>query len=445
MRPEGRRFAVVLPLFCALMLVASGSPAADFEFGDADWAGTSELLAIARTKLGESRVELVAALDYGALQPADGVLILHPESEVEYEEIAAFLRAGGRVAVLDDFGVGDRLLERFDVKRVPAPLRPAHALRKNPAFAIAVPSVQVVAGEEQGRHPVVANVEQLVTNHPAALLHPNLTPVLEIPAIGEPSAALAVTGIIEKRGRLFAMSDPSVVINSMLAYPGNRAFAQGLVTYLVEDDTWGKRGGKLYLVANRFKQHGQYGGGSSLSESISEYLEGLRDLIGDVRRDGLPDLLALLFGAAAAVGASAWTALLATRTYRRSTPRYAQGAPLVAQGGVAGRAAVLSAPTTHPALAVLELKAALVEGLALRLGLAPPIAQDTLLGEIDRQGALSAPSSRALQELLSEMNRVESAVVASQPLRVNNPQIQRMQRSMAELLREADGARGGRP
>ena len=42
-----------------------------------------------------------------------------------------------------------------------------------------------------------------------------------------------MTGIIAKSGRLFAMGDPSVVINEMLRYPGNRAFASGLLKYLV--------------------------------------------------------------------------------------------------------------------------------------------------------------------------------------------------------------------
>ena len=52
-----------------------------------------------------------------------------------------------------------------------------------------------------------ADVDRIVTNHPTALTHEKLTAVLEIPAIGEPNATLAVTGVIEKRGRIFAMGD----------------------------------------------------------------------------------------------------------------------------------------------------------------------------------------------------------------------------------------------
>ena len=103
---------------------------------------------------------------------------------------------------------------------------------------------------------MVAGVDRVVTIHPTALVHPNLTQVLKIPALGEPDATLAVTGIIAKSGRLFAMGDPSVVINEMLRYPGNRAFANGLAKYLVENDAGVSRGGKLYVVANDFSQKG---------------------------------------------------------------------------------------------------------------------------------------------------------------------------------------------
>jgi hypothetical protein len=210
---------------------------AAFSVNDENWEGTSELLEIARAKLGRERVRVVATLNYGELTPADGVLVLAPRVELDYAELSAFLRAGGRLAVLDDYGTGAKLLQRFQIQRIQAPLRPARVLRSNSQLAIAVPAVQQVAGHEQGRHPVVADVDQLVTNHPTALTHPNLTPVLKIPAIGEPDAALAVTGIIVDRGRLFAMGDPSAVINLMLRYPGNRAFAAGLASYLVEADT----------------------------------------------------------------------------------------------------------------------------------------------------------------------------------------------------------------
>lgn len=412
-----------------------------FDFNDTTWEGSSELLSLARTRLGSSRVEIVAVLDWERLRPADGLLIVHPTVEVDYDEASAFLRAGGRVAVLDDYGKGDALLGRFQIRRVPAPAVPASQLRGNPNFAIAVPATQQVAGVEQGRHPVVVQVQQLVTNHPAAFTHPNLTPVLKIPAKGEPDATLAVTGIIVNRGRLFAMADPSATINLMLRYPGNRAFAEGLVDYLVEDDSWGQRGGKLYVVANDFRQRGAYGGGTSFGREVAEQLEGFQELVASMHDDGLPDLLAVLFAVVAGIAAVGWTASSSLKVYRRSPPRYAAAQPLVAQGGVAGRAAVLGAPTTHRALALLELKSALEEGLAQRLGLPPNAGPAAIVAEAERRGALSARGLAELRRVFAELTRAESAVAASQPLRVTHESVEKTRRAVLAILSEANASR----
>ena len=113
-----------------------------------------------------------------------------------------------------------------------------------------------------------------------------VAPVLTIAARGEPDATLAVTGIIMNRGRLFAMGDPSAFINLMLRYPGNRKFAEGLLTYLVEPDSWGERGGKLYFVANRFQQKGQFGERSGFFAGLGQVLT---DAFTDVHEHGLPD------------------------------------------------------------------------------------------------------------------------------------------------------------
>lgn len=412
-----------------------------FDFNDTGWEGTSELLELARTKLGPGRVEILSVVDWDRLKPGDGLLVLHPTVELEYDQASAFLRAGGRIALLDDHGKGAKFLERFQIHRIAAPFRPARSLRQNPRYAIAIPAVQLVAGQEQGRHPVVAQVRELVTNHPMALTHPNLTPVLEIPALGEPNATLAVTGIIVNRGRLFAMSDPSAAINLMLRYPGNRAFAEGLVSYLVEDDAWGTRGGRLYVVANQFQQRGAYGGGSSLAQDLAEQLSGVRELVQSFHEDGLPDILAVFLAALSGLGALGWAATAALRTYRRQSPRYAAAQPLVAQGGVAGRAAVLAAPTTHRALALLELKSALEEGLSHRLGLPANAGLPALCRELEQRGLVRPATLHELGRILRELTKAENAVSTSRPLRVKAETVESMRRRVLAILSEVDGAR----
>lgn len=431
-------------LVVACLLWTTSLGAEPFAANDTSWEGTSELLAVARAALGAQRVELVGTLDWEALTLADGLLVLHPESALNYDEASAFMRAGGRLALLDDYGKGDALLQHFQIRRVSAPLRPARMLRDNPRYAIAVPSTSPSAGLDQGRHPMVAGVRELVTNHPMALMHPNLTPVLEIPALGEPSATLALTGVIATRGRLLVMADPSAVINLMLRYPGNREFAGGLVEYLVEDDTWGARGGKLYIAAGSFRQRGSFGGRDSLTEQLREQLAGASELLDNLHDDGLPGTLALLFAVVAAGAGLFWLGQKTLRTYRRLLPRYASALPMVAQGGVAGRAAVLAAPGTHRALPLLELQAALLEGLCHQLGLAQGAPQSEVLAEIDRQDALSRPSSGLLRSLLEEMKRAELAVTASQPLRLSNERLERIRADVVRLLDEVGSSRQGR-
>src|SRR5690606_13533008 len=415
----------------ALLVTAHRANAA-FAANDTSWEGGSELLALCRERLGEDRVKLAATLDFDALEPGDGVLILHPNVELDYTEISSFLRAGGRLALIDGLGEGYKLLDRFQIRRIQAPLRPERAMRENPSLAIAVPSVEMVAGHEQGRHPVVARVTEVVTNHPSGLVHPNLTPGLEIPAVGQAPVALAVTGIIVDRGRLFAMADPSALMNLMLRYPGNRAFAEGLIDYLLEDDAWGERGGTLYFLTNDFRQRGSFAGESQLRSELAEYVDTVSDALRRAREQGIPELLALLMAVATTGLALAWALQHALRRYRQPLPRYAAPVPLVGQGGVAGRAAVLAAPTTHRALVLLELKSGLEEALAHRLGLDEKVAPSVLLAEMERQQLLDRPSRENLAGLLERLGKIEAAVLARRP-----PTIR--QRELVELRKRALG------
>jgi len=406
---------------------------AAFAFRDASWEGTSELLALARERLGAARVRVVAKLDYSALTPKDGVLLLHPEVELDYAELSAFLAAGGRLAVLDDHGLGDRLLARYRIHRVQAPLRPARTLRGKPHLALAEPAVQAVAGQEQNRHPIVADVERLVTNHPTALTNPNLTPVLTISAIGEPDATLAVTGVIAGRGRLFAMGDPSAVINLMLRYPGNRTFAAGLLDYLVENDTWGERSGTLYLLANRFDQAGSFGRTEGVAGELERAADGARELLSEWHEDGLPHPLALALAGVCVVVALVWAGRHAFSAYRRVAPRYATEPPLVAQGGLPGRGAVLAAPSTDRALVAAELDSLLAEELATRAGVPVTSAPEASLQALRDQGVSEALIEQA-KELVQRGRAARHALVSRRPSRISAGQLAEHAKRLSSLL-----------
>ena len=415
-RPK-TRVALVALVAAMLDLRAHDARAAAFDVSDSTWEGGSELLEIARTELGAARVRAVAVLNWDEVQPEDGVLALHPLQAMDPDDTAGFMKAGGRLAILDDYGRGDETLTRFHIDRIPPPSRPIAALRNKAALAIAEPVVDVVAGHSGGPHPVVAHVQQLVTNHPTGLRHPNLSPVLRIRANGEPDVIIAVAGQVGK-GRLFAMSDPSATINQMLRYPGNRAFVAGLVRYLVDDDGATRRQGRLFIVTNRFGEEGSFGGEGTLRKDFESQLKALAAALADARRDGFPGWTHVLIAAAAALGVAGWVARASARPYKSPLPRYARPTPLVAQGGVAGRFAVLAAPSSPRSLALLELKSALYEALQHKLNLAVEPPPEVLAKMALKAGTLDESAYSALKDVLHMMQAVEASVVAGRPANV---------------------------
>ena len=396
---------------------------------------------MARSAAGPDHAKVTAVLDYDRLKPNDALLILHPEVRLDRVQISRFLLAGGRLALLDDHGRGTALLEHFQMRRIPAPLRPAMALRENSQLAVAVPAENRVAGSQRGRHPIVASVDQLVTNHPTGVAHEGLTPVLVIPAQGEPDVALAVTGVIANSGakgvgdggRLLVMGDPSAVMNLMLRYPGNRQFASGLIRYLLERS--GRQGrGTLYLLSNKFSQRGAFGGEATAKSWVERFSNALSELGTDWRRRGLPAWVALALAALLTIGVAAWTVSRLAQTYPRSLPRYATGLPLVAQAGAAGRVAVLSAPTTPRGLVALELKSAIVEGMASTLNMDPGATTEALLKELRSRGRLKPASLAELGHLLADLRRLESKMVRTQHTRVSVAELKRWHEATLRLL-----------
>lgn len=417
-RTTRRSAPAALLVFTLVLLVGVGGPrdaaAAAFDINDTSWEGCSELLDIARAEIGSARVVPLAVIDWEQVRPEDGVLVLHPLQAMDADETAAYMKAGGRLAIVDDYGRGNETLRRFHIERSSPPSRPAQALRNRPALAVAEPVIDVVAGRATGPHPVVANVQKLVTNHPSGLVHPNLSPVLQIRAVGEPDVIIAVAGQVGK-GRLFAMSDPSALMNQMLRYPGNRSFAAGLVRYLVDDDGPMLRKGRLFIVANRFDEHGAFGGQTTARKELESALSSLAEALQDARQNGFPPWMHIAFAVLIVGGAALWAMRAAARTYKSPLPRYARRVPLIAQGGAAGRFAMLAAPTSSRGLIVLELKSALFEAVALRFGLESEPAPDVVVRLV---GGLDAALAEDVRRVVDVMGRIETSVVAGQKARV---------------------------
>lgn len=408
---------------------------------DTGWEGHSELYEIAKKELGADRVKPVATLDWSKVRSADGLLFIHPLQPIDAAAASQFMKQGGRVAVIDDFGRGEDFLRRFRIERVPLPARPVAALRNNAALAVAEPWVEVVRGQISAPHPVAANVKRVVLNHPMALLHPDLSPVLKVRCAGSEDAIVAVAGQVEK-GRLFAMSDPSALINSMLRYPGNRAFGAALVRYLATD---GDRSGRLFIATNRFQQEGAVDGESTLLNDLESRLSDLADSLAQARVDGLPPWLLAILAAGVVAAAAVWVGRASAKPYKSPMPRYARPTPLVARGGVAGRFAMLAAPSSPKSLVLLELKSALFEAATERFGLDPGPSSEAVLRALSGSGKIPAPLMSQLSSVLRRMQRAETAVLAGSGIRVDRATLDEAHEVVQEVF-AAIGAleRGGR-
>jgi hypothetical protein len=405
-----------------------------FEVADTSWEGASDFFTLATERLGRERVRIVATLDYSELTPDDGVLVLHPEVELSFDEVTRFLKAGGRLAIVDDHGEGDLLLSRFAIRRVPLPARPALTLRDNPDLAVATPTVEVVAGSERGRHPVAARVDQVVTNHATGLAHPALTPILEVQSADSRPVSFAVTGIIGSRGRLLAVGDPSVFINLMLRYPGNRAFAEGLVDYLVAADDWGPRGGRLFVLSNEFRQTGRFGGGNGLTDDLKDKIRELGEDLRAWHDEGVPEVVAWGLAGLLGVALASWFVAHAARLHQAMSPRFSRAIPEVAQGGVAGRAHVLAAPTTSRSLALIELKVALHESLAERLGGRGTETAERLIELCRERALLGSADLEALRRLLMRLREIELGVAQGTSDKVSEPEMNRLHDESMRLI-----------
>ncbi len=227
------------------------------------------------------------------------------------------------------------------------------------------------------------------------------------------------------------MGDPSAVINQMLRYPENRLFAEHLVDYLVEDDTWGTRKGNLYMVVNDFSMHARQG------EAWSP-----QALAGRLRETGLsliqwrlPEFVAWIIGIAVSlvIGREAWRRLAQRADIYH--PRFAMPAPLVSQQGEAGRAAVLGAPNTPRSLVLLELMSAITAYLAERLGNGENVAMVRVFDAAFEQQLLNQTQRRELSKLVTLVERVQSAFARGGQSQVRLQELRRAHALMLDIVR----------
>ena len=86
----------------------------------------------------------------------------------------------------------------------------------------------------------------------------------------------------------------------------------------------------------------------------------------------------------------------------------------MAQGGPAGRASVLSAPSTDPALALAELRSAALELFGERLELGRGPSAKVVLTELERRQLLPEQGLQQLSSAFSELRIIEERILKKQ-------------------------------
>ena len=174
------------------------------------------------------------------------------------------------------------------------------------------------------------------------------------------------------------------------------------------------------------------------SPVVGDLSDSLREFATELDKHGLPGNFALALAVLASGGALAWAISNSSRLYRRAVPRYALAPALAAQGGLAGRAAVLSAPTTEPALVLLELRAALSEALAQRVGLSRLASAEQIASELQRQRVFDGARLKEISELFVSLGEAQSSILARKRLKMAGDRLPRLTRKVMEILSEIE-------
>lgn len=355
--------------------------ASDYAADNGAWNGLSQLLALSRELALDVRTP--ARVELGELREGDGLLVVFPARPPPQRELAAFVTAGGRLAIADDFGAAGGLFASFDITR-DAPPRSAlaHALRGNPNLLLAL---------AQGSHPLTEGVRALVTNHPRSLRHTSLQPLF---GWGDAPGALVLAGAVGA-GRLVAIGDPSVIINNMLDLRGNRAFTRNLVRFLAPSS-------RLWIAGPDTTWAGAFGARGAGP------VAGVRELLQRLSRAQLPPS-ALRF--ATWVVACALLVAAATSLPRRSV--YLRAVALQSAetyGGFAGRVRLFMRKRSNLVLPALNYK----RHLERRLVLALQLAHDAKLRDVRAALQKARLPSRDIARLESLLVDLQALAVAQE-------------------------------
>jgi hypothetical protein len=221
---------------------------ADFALENPSWNGFSRLS-------GTSLRPLYASSDTVSLGSSDTLLIASPARDYTQEEsnyVYSFLQRGGKVVIMDDFGGANSLLGAIGspITINPVPLCEYEYYHINHSF----PSIKYLSPSNE-----MANVDELVCNHPASLNVSGSAYVLAHTSawswldyndnswIDGPEK-MGTYNVVARadygNGQLLVISDPDLFINGMVDMGDNQAFMGNIL----KGNAWVDVGHGRYLT-----------------------------------------------------------------------------------------------------------------------------------------------------------------------------------------------------
>jgi hypothetical protein len=265
------RVLVALSLCACALATPAHAEETDFLPESVAWNGCSELAELAAGL--QLQVQLVEELDWEQLPRRASVLVVHPVTSLDPDDVMTFVRGGGKLLVADDFGSSRALLDRLGIERLDGRgIRAARHHNGNPNLPIASADA-ATRGAPARANALTAGVSEVVTNHPAYFA--SQAPTL----LGfRRDQQLLVAGRVGS-GSFVALADPSVLINSMLRFEGNQTLATNLLRYLAPPED-----NRLLMVTGQFRVKGHplpptaRGQTTSAQRFLAEYNEFLGHL-----------------------------------------------------------------------------------------------------------------------------------------------------------------------
>jgi hypothetical protein len=371
-----RVLAVLLTLVVTGGVIAT--PQAGAQKAARAWDGFDQLLTLAES----AGVDLVQVnkLSLAEVSARDALLIVGPHKQLPVTALSAFLREGGRIALLDDFGSGGRFLSAYQVERGEAP-QGGPALRSDPRLLLAYP---------RSEHPLAEGVPVLLTNEASTLRHPDLKPVF---VFGHSERALALAGAVGA-GRLVAIGDASLLINQLMMLPAHQRFARNLLEYL------SRASGRVWFLGPDAELVGSFG---DPERQGSAFLDAWLKRV--AHPDLPPSVLLLIAFSLAAIGA-----VIALTTLPRKSPylRAALFPDDSVYAGFAGHVALSRQTGSNLMWPLLDLRQELITELTTQLALGSPFDNEAAMKAAAELG-LDKNECRRLGALLSRLSELAAA------------------------------------